>query len=419
MPRMSRRDLAAFAAAIGVAAAARRGDAAEATPRLSIADLPGSAVNQARNEAQRFAFYRDLGFPMLRCLTGWADFNEAKGWAPEPHRLAYFNTAAQSGLKLKLEVSAAALAPGGFFAAHPDAQLRDATGRVAPHLISPWYPGVADLLRETQERMMASLDRAGVLANVACFVAGAGPAGEPIYPAAWEVHGAPLTFWCYDRNAQARFGPDMKARYHDDLAKANAAWGTSHRSWSDVVLPQPGAAPGGLWGDVLAWYRDAKRAMVAGIVRDTCELAKRHAPSAPVFLLIPGTHLSAEQWRKAVETGAGDGGIKVMIDTDFLLDLAAKTGTWLQYTAGGKSPEIRYIQDGMRRRHLTVPLWLENDGGPAALHPEQVVDAILANHLGGFDYINGKTLVGPDLLTPTDFAPVLRAQVARLRRGLG
>jgi hypothetical protein len=115
-----------------------------------------------------------------------------------------------------------------------------------------------------------------------------------------------------------------------------------------------------------------------------------------------------------VATGCGDENITVMVDTDFVLDLAKKTGAWLQYTAGDEPAELHYIRDGMKKRGLDVPLWVENVGRVDAVHPDQLANAVVQNGLAGMDYINGRPLIEADNVTPTPLATTLKAQVSRV-----
>ena len=91
-----------------------------------------------------------------------------------------------------------------------------------------------------------------------------GPAGEPIYPAAWTMKKrscTELTPWYYGEQAGMDFRQAMTEKYKN-LEQANRSWGSTFASWTEVKPLNPGERSGAMWEDVLLWYRDSKRAFI-------------------------------------------------------------------------------------------------------------------------------------------------------------
>ena len=415
---MSRRTFGRAAVGLLLGSSARTAVAAtSAAPRLAISDVSNDVSTDLRQAEDRFAIYRDIGVSLLRTAVGWSDFEHEKGvWALRPARLRYLERAARSGLSLKLEIGAMASAPGWFFDDHPDAHLRNPNGRSPPQLLSVWFPGAASLICEKQARMVASLKELGVLDHVGAVIAQLGPSGEPIYPAPWQVGGDPrLAFWFYDVHAQRDFGTRMQQHFAGDVTAANRRWGARYREFADVPVAEPGTVRGPAWEDVLLWYRDSKRRVIEPVLRDMqAQIGRLAPPDTPVILLVPGNHTDPEKWRQAIAAGDGVPSIKVMTDTDHLLDLAAETRVSLQHTAAQNEPEIRYLLTGLRARNVSVPVWAENAGGPPALDPEHLADVVLRNALQGLDYIGAAVLFAADRMTPSPMFPRVRAAMARI-----
>lgn len=202
---------------------------------------------------------------------------------------------------------------------------------------------------------------------------------------------AKASFWFYDADAQANFAPAMSTMYGGALDAANRAWGTSFKAWGDVKIPEPGTRPGQMWNDVLTWYRDAKRRFVAWQVGNYQTLLRRYAGTATpkLVLMVPGSHIRPAEWLDAVRSGDGDYGVKIMSESEYLIDLAAQTGCWLQYTGVENGPEVAYLQSYMRSNGRQIPMWGENAGTPDVGHdPQRVADVINQNQLYGFEFIN-------------------------------
>lgn len=387
-----RRFLASAAACI----LARPTNALPSAPRCAIADISNDVSVNLMHADSRFKEYRDLGFEMLRTGVGWLEVERsAKRWELHPLKRRYLEMAVASGLKLKLELGVWSSVPGWFLDSHPDSRLKNDQHLEARNLLSPWFPSAFELLDEKQHLLVETLNKTGLLDGVGAIVASLGPAGEPIYPAGWMIGGDDkLRFWIGNANALLDFRATVMKRYHRDLSETNKAWGTSFRSWNEVIIPLVGSAPGRQWEDVLIWYRDSKRIFVAHLLNSLLGSLRDVAGNAdfPVIILVPGSHLSASEWDDGIARGAGNAAIKAMIDTQYLIDLAKGTGAQLQSTATQNEREIKFILDEIRRRDVARVLWGENAGGKPALDPEHLADVLRRNELLGIDYINASSI---------------------------
>lgn len=388
--------------------------------RLCLAWAPTAGVSADQIQRQ-FDLFRGLGFGTLRAGVGRIGTDPDRSTPDRNARLGHLKQAARSGLRLKLQVGTWSGTPEDYERQHPDARIVNADGQSPPPgYISPWYPDLKALLMRETAAFFTVLERAGLLGAVAALIADLGPAGEPIYPAAWILKEGPpsqATFWFYDEHAQAAFGPDMRRRFADDLDAANARWKTRFANWQAVRIPAPNTHPGPMWEDVLIWYRDAKRAIIRHQVA-TCRariaLAYDGATAPQLILLVPGTHLAAGELQRAAASGDGSYPVKLMVDTDFIIDLAHENGTAVQHTATQDEREVRYIEDYIRAKGYKVPLWGENAMGRPAGDPAHLADVAVRCNLYGLDYVDAAAVLRPDGAAPNDVMPRLAAACQRL-----
>ena len=352
---------------------------------------------------QRLELYQQAGIGILRVDVDWRTQETHEGvWQATPN-LALLQLGQRAHFKLKANIGSITSPPLWFFERHPDAQLKNRDGLPSYNDISYWYPGLHTLLEQKDNRLFASLSRQGLLASIAYLVVPLGPAGEPLYPAAWTTTApnAPMRFWFYDPNAQADFPRRMQAKYRK-IEVANRAWGSSFTSWAQVTIPLPGSQPGPLWRDVLEWYRDTKREFVLWQLDHYRRLLKQYYPSGPqpqLLILVPGNHITQRIWDEAVRTGDGADAVKVMSDSEFLLDAAERVGAATQYTGLPNPSEVEYLQSYLRSRHYHLILWGENAGN--AGEPRALDEEVFANGLYGLEYI-GSNLFAADHVTPTE-----------------
>ncbi len=423
---MSRRNLLAGASALSWLWATRPGEAVPppVSDRLSIADTVDlHRLDQSQQQAHLDVFRR-LGFGILRTSVSQRGFDPLRADIQHHERLDYVRMAVRSGYRLKLQVGGWSGVPDTFEREHPDAKIVNRRGESPPPgYLSPWYPGLRALLAAETQTAFNYLQVNNLLGAVATFIVDLGPAGEPIYPAGWVMRQRPEdgTFWFYDVHAQAAFGRDMQQKYGNDLRRANSEWTTRFADWSQVQIPEPKTKPGPMWRDVLLWYRDAKRAIVRFQIETCAAMVARYyrGIAAPQMLvLLPGSHLPPGAIERAAEEGEGGYAIKLMTDTDWLIDQAHSHGCAAQYTGAENETEIRYIEEYIRAHGYDLPLWAENAGGRPALDPGHLADVVLRNGLFGLDYVNAGAVLQADGVTPNAVMPQLAEACARLLQRL-
>jgi hypothetical protein len=397
---------------------------ATGSPRLCIADVPQAPAQPPEVVQRRLDLYRRLGIGTLRSHIRWSELEVANGRWKESGRLRYLRQVSDAGFKLKLLIQTLGGPPDWFFAEHPDARVLDRAGETTHNFISPWHPGLRDLLTEKTDAVFRAVAQMDLLAGLEALVVDLGPQGEAIFPAGWgmtatHTHPDP-GYWFYEPHARADFTKKMEARYRT-IETANALWGSRFSGFSDLQIPDEGSLGGPIWEDLLTWYRDSKRDLIVWQIDNYSVTLTRHSPSRrpPLLVLIPGIHITSAEWQNAVASGRGDKETHIMTDTEFLVATAAQRGCWLQYDAVGNAAEVSYIVDYLHTLGVETPLWGENAGGPSALNPEHLADVVIGNRLYGLDYVNAAAIFEPDTVTPNHLFPAFEATCQRLLRYFG
>jgi len=369
---------------------------------------------------KRFDLYRELGVNMIRTEIGWREMEPSEEKWGGASRLAYIKLAQEKGFKLKMNVGTISSPPAWFFAAHPDARIVSHYGDVSTNTISLWYPDLHQVVERVTDQMFQYMAEAGLFKNLEFIDPDFGPASEPLYPAAWTM-GANYTkgeaFWCYDKNAQADFLRKMKAKY-TSIAVANAHWKSQFKTWDEVSIPQPGVRHGAFWEDVLTWYRDTKREFVLWqIANYKAHLAKYNLKNVHLLLYVPGRHVTEQEWHEAVTGGSGAKSVRIMCDSEFLLETAQKEQCWLQYTSSASENEVAYLMSYMKQHGLrSIPMWGENAGDPVqAGNPGHLADVIVNQGLYGLDYTHSYYVFDKDGLTPNALFPKLKEAYSRIQ----
>jgi hypothetical protein len=376
--------------------------------RLGIADVwpPGSPEEQAA----RFRLYQRAGIGILRVDDGgWREVEPAQGvWKLSDDRISHLRLARSYGFQLKSSIGALSGPAQWFLKAHPDAQMvgwsskHGAAALRSTEVVSYWYPGIRELLESEDQKVFQYLKSIGLLDGVRYLVVPGGPAGEPIYPAPWTTSDpkGEARFWCYDVHARDSFIATER-RHYGSIKAANRVWGTTYPNWESVDVPLPGQRPGAMWQDVLIWYRDTKREFFTWQVTHYERLRQVYwsEPARPrLLILVPGQHLTAGNWSEAIRTGVGGGSIRVMTDSEFLLDTAARAGATAQYTGLPNMAELEYLRSYVRQRGYSLEFWGENVGGVG--EPRDIGFEVLSNGLYGQEYI-GSDLFESNRTTPT------------------
>ena len=318
---------------------ARAQDTVVRSPLLSMSEIRFGERDPAAMVKRRFDLYTSMGCGGLRVGMGWREFEKREGvWErPDPRYLEYFRLAKEDGFRMKVQLGVVSAVPDWFAERYPDSKLLNQRGDSPRGYLSPWYPNASAILAEKQDRVFQMIRDLGALEITDYLIVDLGPAGEPTYPAAWHMGRGytPETslFWYFDPHAQAHFGPQMEAKYHGDLNRANATWHTDFRSWGDVRPPVPNTVRGPIWLDLLSWYFDVKRQLITEQIKGAVRLIERYSPGRPIrpLLLMPGDHASQDDFDDTARDGLGTYLAKIGADAEFVVDEAAAHGCWLQY----------------------------------------------------------------------------------------
>ena len=129
-----------------------------------------------------------------------------------------------------------------------------------------------------------------------------------------------------------------------------------------------------------------------------------------ILIYVPGTSYSEQDWVDAVRTGDGNVWIKLMADSMFLIDTAAKKKCWLQYTGVENADEVarlrKYLDD---RKYADVEMWGENAGSyECAKDPVRLAEIIIQNRLYGLDFTHAHFALEEDGVTPNHIMPELK-----------
>ena len=393
---------------IGVVLAQAETPVERTTPRVCITEPAGYYGDSTELIRRRLDCYRELGVETLRVESGWEN-----GALPEELK--------RTDLRVKLILYVLGIPPD-YGAQHADEALVDQHGTADWHL-GPWHRDVPQLATQGAQRQIERLKALGVLDRIDEVVADLGPAGEGIYPANWTLgRDGQEAFWCYGEAAQVDFRKAMQRRY-GDVDAANDAWKLTENQrfgvWDTVRIPQPGTAwaQGPFWGDMLAWYRDAKRRMMEFQIDNTLRITRKYlGDRAKVIVYLPGYAYSQEEWDQAVATAGGSSSIRLMMDNDWLMDKALEKGCLLQYTGAENSVEVARIAGKLKSRgipdcHL---MWGENAGREGAgRDPMWLAQVVCAYDLRGVDFTWASWLFRSDHITPSPtYAEFARAAKA-------
>jgi hypothetical protein len=385
-----------------------------ASRRLSIGEPEDFRTDSVDRIQRRFALYKSIGIGTIRCSVRWNQMEATPGNWTMPADLAYLREAKRSRLALKLLISTMGSIPKWLIASAPNVELRDQYGETTQLSMSYWHPQLHEFLARSTDALFKELFTGDLLEAGDMIIVDLGAAGEAKYPSAWNMREAhpQSPFWYFDQNAARNFSNVMAQKY-GDVARANAAWSTHFDSWDAVQLPLPNTHPGQFWNDLLTWYRDSKRAFIAWQIGNYQECLRKYAANMkmPLVVLVPGEHITAEQWKADVLEGGGDKQAAAMIDTEFVIQTAARAGCWLQYTGAQDEKEVRWIREYLNSNGFgNVPCWGENAGSvPNQINnPQRLVDIANAYSLYGVEYINASNVFGSDRITPNEWFEVLR-----------
>lgn len=368
-------------------------DPVETVARCRVSDTGDYDVAEEALIRKRAKIYSGVGVNHFRWGMTWRRFESSEGsWKSMSFQpFKYLKIMSQEyGMRLTFIPNIASDVPEWMKKIHPDCCLKSHDG--LDGCLSYWYPGFMDIVKSKTDVMFAKMKAAGVWDSIDYIEPALGMAGEPIYPPAWTFGYSEEKFWCYDENAVKDFRAKMKEKY-SSIALANTKWNTSFGSWDDVTVYQPGAKKGNYWEDVLTWYRDSKREKVIEILDYYKELLK--GTGKHILVNVPGVQYSDADWKAAINSSdGGNGAIRIMNDSDFLLDWAAENGEFVEYTGLGpgseNKSEIARIAKYLHAKGHDDHLWAENVGDEyTASHIDDLKSQVISNRLYGFDFTHG------------------------------
>ena len=368
--------------------------------RCRISDTNGYDAAEESTIRKRAKIYSDLGADHVRWGMTWTRFEGSEGnWknlAFQPFKYLKIMTQ-EYGMRLTFIPNIVSDLPSWMKTLHPDSCLKSHDG--LDGCLSYWYPDFMDIVKEKNDVMFAKMKAAGLWDYIDFIEPALGMAGEPIYPPAWTLGLSEEKFWCYDANAVKDFREKMKTKY-SSIVLANSRWNTSFASWDDVTIYKPGRVRGNYWEDVLTWYRDSKREKVIAILDYYKEILK--GTGKKILINVPGIQYTESEWKAAVNsTTGGSSAIRIMNDSDFLLDWAAENGEYVEYTgmSSGTSntSELKRIAAYLNGKGLEGHLWAENVGDDGtASRIDNLKQQVIDNKLYGFDYTHGCYLFNSD-----------------------
>lgn len=397
-------------AAIALLVATPPALAQASAPRLCMTEPAGYYADSAEQIRTRLADYRGFGVEMLRVETGWE-----RGALPAE--------LLRTDLRVKLILYVLGIPPG-YSEAHPGEAMVDQYG-IADWHFGPWHSEREAVTARVGEAQMRRLAELGVLERIDEVAADLGPAGEGIYPANWTLgREGEEAFWCYAPSAQADFRRAMERKY-GALEGACDAWSlpaaVRPRSWDALQIPQAGTewARGRFWDDMLTWYRDAKRAMLAERIDQTVRVTREYlGDRARVIVYLPGTAYTQEEWERAVATAGGSTSIRLMCDNDWLMRTALEKGCILQYTGCENVAEVARIVAKLRAAGQDPDiLWAENAGVDlAGRDPMWLAQIVSAHGLRGLDFTWSSWLYEADHVTPSATHPLFAEAANAMRQ---
>lgn len=362
---------------------------------------------------QRFSVYKEAGFKTLRIGIEWRNIEPAAEGVFDTPMLTYMIAAKNAGMRFKMVAGTIMGVPQWYYDKFPDAYMVNHNGVAALNTPSYFAPELRTHLENALRGTLEYLKSTTMLDQIDSIVVDCGPAGEPLYPPAWtqQVDGldnpsGEEAFWGYDVYSQQNFRQTMEAKY-GTIAAANAAWGTSYGSFTQVEVPKPGHG-GGIWADYLYWYRDAKRDFVTAQVEMYQRLVNEYSGGRiKLILYIPGSDVTDAAFEQAAQSGNGDGNLRIMCDSRFLIDTAKQYGLYLQYTGFENAEQTAYLRAYMDATGAgSIPFFGENAGGyDAVKNGNTLLSIIRRNGMAGIDVTHSRWLFDGNSTRPTgDFA---------------
>lgn len=373
----------------------------------------GHIANRSEEALQkRFQDYVTMGVKTLRYETQWVSLSKGK-WSLSGESQDTLQAAIDAGLRLKL-ISPTIMVPQSWVTSDPDAAMINYNGVRATNTISYWYDGIYDYTSDAINCQLEKYAELGILDHVDALIVDFGPAGEPLYPAAWTQTGdlenpdnAATSMWCYGENAVQDFRETMLEKY-GGIEAINGAWGTELAAMDAFQMPLPGTVKGQQWEDILIWYLESKREFVERQIQIFQDAVNTHTEGrVKLILYMPGASFSQAQWDECVETGDATFAMLIGSENEFIVRMADQYDCLLQFTGLPGIGPLKQVRQWMYAEgYGNIPVLGENYADYASsCDPEALHQVIEDFNLAGLDYTFTKFLYEEDGMTPSEIYP--------------
>lgn len=391
---------------------------------LGLCFTEGQFVNRTEEAVkQRCADYVSLGVKTMRYETSWASLSKGD-WIMSGETEYTLRAAVDAGLRLKL-ISPTIMMPQSWVTMEPDSTLVDANGMKSVNTISYWYDGIYEYTEDAINSQLEIYKEKGFLDSIDALVVDMGPAGEPLYPAAWTQTGnlenpnnEATSLWFYGENATADFREKMIEKY-GSIQAVNEAWGTSFGSMEDYEMPKSGTVKGKQWEDILTWYLESKHVFIEKQIQIFKEAVKKYSDGRiQLILYMPGASFTQAEWKQHVAAGTASFAMQIGCDNEFIADMAYKYGCLLQFTGLPAPRALKQVRQYMYENgYGDIPVFGENYADYASSNdPVALYDEIAELHLAGIDYTFSKFLYEDDGLTHSSIYPLMEKALPKIQK---
>ena len=382
----------------------------------------GHISNRSEDALQkRFQDYVNMGVKTLRYETQWVSLSKGK-WSLSGESKDTLQAAIDAGLRLKL-ISPTIMVPQSWVMSDPDTAMVNYKGIPASYTISYWYDGIYDYTSDAINCQLDKYAELGFLDYVDALIVDFGPAGEPLYPAAWTQTGdlenpdnAATSMWCYGENAVQDFRETMLEKY-GSIEAINDAWSTELESMDVFQMPLPGTVKGVQWEDILTWYLESKREFVEQQIRIFQNAVNTHTDGRiKLILYMPGASFSQAEWDECVQTGDASFAMLIGSENEFIVQMAEKYDCLLQFTGLPGIEPLKQVRQWMYAEgYGHIPVYGENYADYASsCDPEALYQVLEDFNLAGLDYTFTKFLYEEDGVTPSNIYPQMEEALPKI-----
>ncbi len=389
---------------------------------LGLCFTEGQFANRTEEAVhKRCEDYVGMGVKTMRYETSWVSLSKGD-WIMSGDTEYTLRAAVDAGLRLKL-ISPTIMVPQSWVTMEPDSALIDANGMKAVNTISYWYDGIYEYTEDAINSQLAVYKEKGFLDSVDGLVVDMGPAGEPLYPAAWTQTGnlenpnnEDTSMWFYGENAVADFREKMMKKY-GSVKAINEAWGTSLNDVEEYVMPKPGAVKGTWWEDILTWYLESKHVFIEKQIQIFKAAVEKYSKGRiQLILYMPGASFTRTEWNEHVAAGTASFAMQIGCDNEFIVEMADKYGCLLQFTGLPGPRALKQVRQYMYENgYGHIPVFGENYADYASSNdPLALYDELEALNLAGIDYTFSKFLYEEDGLTHSEVYPIMEQAIPKI-----